>query len=304
MSKYVKPVEIKSNLHIRNRHRLRYDFPELIRCIPELADFVSPNQFNDLSIDFKNADAVKLLNKALLKHFYKTDHWDIPEGYLCPPIPGRADYIHYMADLLALDHNNMIPKGKSIKVLDIGTGANCIYPIIAHKEYGWSLVGTDIDYLAIRSAKNIADANLLSKAIEIRKQASAEKVFDGIIKPGEKFNLSICNPPFHSSAEAAKEGSERKWKNLNSANSGLNFGGQHAELYCDGGEERFLDTMIRESVQYQSNCKWFSSLVSDKKLLPLLYKTLAEVKAVAVKTINMSQGQKVSRVIVWTFPGK
>ncbi|WP_369527369.1 RlmF-related methyltransferase [Shimia thalassica] len=33
----------------------------------------------------------------------------MPAGYLCPPIPGRIDYIHYRADLFADNHNQEIP---------------------------------------------------------------------------------------------------------------------------------------------------------------------------------------------------
>ncbi|RTY85461.1 DUF890 domain-containing protein, partial [Staphylococcus aureus] len=91
----------KSELHVRNLHRSRYDFPQLIKTCPELAPFVRLNPYNDLSIDFSDPQAVKMLNKALLKHFYGIQYWDIPQDFLCPPIPGRADYIHYLADLLS-----------------------------------------------------------------------------------------------------------------------------------------------------------------------------------------------------------
>jgi 23S rRNA (adenine1618-N6)-methyltransferase len=187
------PVE-KDGFHPRNRHRLRYNFPELIIACPELADYVTPNQYQDLSIDFSDSKAVKALNKAILKQFYSVDLWDIPEGFLCPPIPGRADYIHYAADLL-IGEDGKLPKGKHIKVLDIGVGANCIYPLIGHYEYGWTFVGSEIDQLASRAATNIIDANGLSKFISIRKQRSADQIFTDIIHTEEKFSLSICNPP-------------------------------------------------------------------------------------------------------------
>ena len=94
----------KSELHVRNLHRSRYDFPQLMKTCPELAPFVSLNKYNDLSVDFSDPHAVKILNKALLKHFYGIQYWDIPQDFLCPPIPGRADYIHYLADLLSANN--------------------------------------------------------------------------------------------------------------------------------------------------------------------------------------------------------
>lgn len=297
--------EEKVILHPRNPHRFRYDFEKLIESSPELAEFVDVNEFNDKSVDFNNPEAVKALNRSLLKHFYHIDFWDIPEGYLCPPIPGRADYIHYAADLLASLNGGVIPRGKTVKILDIGVGANCVYPIVGFREYGWSFVGADIDHLAIRSAKNIIEANALSKAIEVRKQLSANHVFDGIIKPGDKFHLSICNPPFHSSSSAAEAGNQRKWKNLDrkkKVENLLNFGGQQSELSCEGGEKGFIERMILESFGYAQNCRWFSTLVSKKDTLPTAYLLLEKAGASDVRTIDMAQGQKVSRILAWTFP--
>lgn len=116
-------------MHPRNRHLNGYDFSYLVKQLPELAKWLVINKAGDTSIDFSDAKAVKMLNQALLKSYYNVDFWDIPEGYLCPPIPGRVDYIHYLADLLADDNNGVIPTGKQIKVLDIGTGANLVYPL-------------------------------------------------------------------------------------------------------------------------------------------------------------------------------
>src|SRR6478736_8432409 len=86
--------------HPRNRHRARYNFEELISNNPSLGQFVKLNKYNDKSIDFSNGEAVMQLNKALLRQYYGIRQWSIPPGYLCPPIPGRADYIHHVADLL------------------------------------------------------------------------------------------------------------------------------------------------------------------------------------------------------------
>jgi len=296
-------IDEKLELHPRNKHRGRYQFAVLIKKCPDLADFVIKNEFADETIDFTDSLAVKTLNKALLIYFYGIQLWDIPEGFLCPPIPGRADYLHYAADLIA-DSDGIIPKGKNIKVLDIGVGANCIYPLIGHSEYGWTFVGSDIDSLAIRSAKNIVDANGLSKVISIRKQKNKSKIFTDLINPGEKFKLSICNPPFHSSMKDASESTERKWKNLGKASqmgSDLNFGGKNAELWCEGGEEKFLQSMIIESEQFANAVEWFSSLVSKKETLASCYYELDKIKAKEVRTIDTHQGNKVSRILAWRF---
>ena len=295
----------KSKLHERNKHRSRYDFKSLISSCPALQTFVSINKYGDESIDFADPKAVKTLNKALLQHFYQIEYWDIPEGYLCPPIPGRADYIHYAADLLASTNNQLIPKGKKIKVLDIGVGANCVYPIIGHQEYGWSFVGSEIDETAIKSAKNIIAVNpSLKDEIEIRQQPSKSAIFKNIIHREERFELSICNPPYHASAEEANAVSQRKMRNLGNKNYAkpvLNFGGKNAELWTSGGEISFIGTMIEESKLFKSQCFWFTSLVSKSENLSSIYAMLKRAEAVEVRTNEMSTGNKITRIVAWTF---
>jgi len=295
----------KTELHPRNRHRERYDFKQLIESCPELASFVTLNSYNDESIDFFDPKAVKMLNKALLKHYYGIACWDIPENYLCPPIPGRADYIHHIADVLGSSNKGKIPAGSQIKCLDIGVGANCIYPIIGNKEYGWSFIGSEIDTVAIESAKRIIEENpLLKGKIEIRLQRNPRDIFNGIIQKDEFFDLTICNPPFHASLAEAQSGTLRKLTNLSHKKITkpiLNFGGQNSELWCEGGEERFVKEMIFQSKQFSVSCLWFSTLLSKTSSLKGVEEALKRVEAVEVKVIPMGQGNKKSRIVVWTF---
>jgi 23S rRNA (adenine1618-N6)-methyltransferase len=299
-----KPVA-KEVLHPRNLHRERYDFEQLITACPELKEFVKSNQYNSESIDFSDPEAVKILNKALLKSFYGVNDWAIPAGYLCPPIPGRADYIHYMADVLGAGNAGIIPKGDQIKVLDIGMGANCVYPLIGNSFYGWKFVGTDIDPVAIQSAKNIISLNpQLKDAIECRLQINEADIFKGVIEPGETFDMTICNPPFHASLKDAQAGTMKKWDNLDKNKQQqplLNFGGKRNELWCVGGEAAFISRMIHQSISIARQCLWFSTLVSKRDNLDEIYKALKRANAADVKTINMAQGQKISRIVAWTF---
>ena len=296
--------KVKLELHPRSQHRTRYNFDALIKSHPELANFVAPNQYGDDSVDFFNPEAVKALNTALLKHHYKVDYWDIPKDYLCPPIPGRADYIHNIADLLK-GHHTEIPKGKHIKGLDIGVGSNCIYPIIGNHEYGWSFIGSDTDETAISSAKAIEQRNSnLKSNLEIRRQEESNAFFKGILKEDERVDFTICNPPFHASVQEAQKASSKKLRNLKGKSKGkpvLNFGGQHSELWTKGGEARFVKDMIYESKHFGKQCFWFTSLISKETTLKPTYKILQKVNATDVKTIEMGQGHKISRFIAWTF---
>lgn len=295
--------KVKLQLHPRNKHRGRYDFKSLIKSCPELEAFVIVNKYQDQTINFFDPNAVKTLNRALLLHYYGIKHWDIPENYLCPPIPGRADYIHHIADLI--ETTNQSPKNSSIKCLDIGVGANCIYPIIGFKEYGWSFVGSDIHPISVKSARKLIETNPeLKDKIEIRTQNNSDHIFKGILKQDENFHITLCNPPFHSSAKEAQAGTQRKLKNLTGkkqTKTTLNFGGKSNELWCKGGEKRFIQQMILESDQFKNSCQWFTTLVSKETSLPLTYQTLKKVNAKKIKTIDMGQGNKKSRIVAWTF---
>ncbi|MFN0078494.1 MAG: 23S rRNA (adenine(1618)-N(6))-methyltransferase RlmF [Prosthecobacter sp.] len=287
---------LKDGLHPRNRFRTGYDFPQLMAASPALTAFVKPNAHGDDSIDFADPQAVKALNQALLKQAYGLQHWNIPPGYLCPPIPGRSDYIHHLADLVSLR------RGPEVRVLDIGTGANCIYPLIGASEYGWSFVGAEMDAVALRWAKKIVAANpSVAGLIDCRLQKSAMQCFHGIIQPGEHFDLTMCNPPFHASAAEAAAGTQRKLRNLGVKQDVLNFGGKAGELWCEGGEPAFIRRMIEESVAFAQRCGWFTTLVSKSEHLPRLEKALRQMKAVEVRIIDMAQGQKKSRILAWTF---
>jgi 23S rRNA (adenine1618-N6)-methyltransferase len=298
----------KNNLHPRNLHKYRYDFEDLTKTLPELQPYVFINKFNVASIDFANAAAVRLLNKSILMHFYGIKHWDVPAGYLCPPVPGRADYLHYLADLLAMNNAGKIPTGIGIKILDVGVGANCIYPIIGSKEYGWSFVGSDIDQLALDSARQIGTVNeVLKDKLECRLQKNKEHILEGIIQATDKFDAIMCNPPFHESAEEAMEGNRRKLNNLaektgkRGDEKELNFGGQANELWVEGGEKAFIIKMVKESKNFKNQCLWFSSLLSNKASIKSIENALKNAKVSKIKIVEMAQGQKVSRFIAWSF---
>lgn len=307
-----KQTKVKASLHPNNKHQGRYNLQKLIETHKELADFVKKNEHGDESIDFFDPTAVKHLNTALLKHFYEIEYWDIPKNYLCPPIPGRADYIHHVAQLIGESNYGNLPTGNQIKCLDIGVGANCIYPIIGNVEYGWSFIGADIDEKAIENAQQIIDKNFSchpepvegKREIELRLQPKPKDFFYGVIQKDERVDITICNPPFHSSEEEANAGTQRKIKNLKGKDTTeivKNFSGNHNELWCDGGENRFVRNMIKESKKFGESCFWFTSLVSKQSNLKSIYKSLENENAVEVKTIPMGQGNKTSRIVAWTF---
>ena len=254
------------------------------------------------SIDFADPAAVQALNRALLKTFYGISHWDIPAGYLSPPIPGRADYVHRVAELLR-SKSGAYPRGGSVRVLDVGVGANCIYPIIGHAEYGWTFVGSDVDPVALESARRIVDSNRsLTGAVELRLQISSDKILAGIVRKDEMFEAVICNPPFHASLAEAEAASRRKWKNLGHGDTAKrNFGGQGRELWFPGGEAAFVRRMIEEAAALRANVRWFTALISKEESLAEIERAMKKAAVTDRRTMGMEQGRKKSRIVAWTF---
>ena len=301
------PAAPVSGLHPRNPHRERYDFPALIRAHPPLARHLVAHPLAGDTVNFADPAAVLALNRALLAHHYGIARYELPPGALCPPIPGRADYLHHLADLLA--ENGLPPRGSATTLLDIGTGANCIYPLLAAAAHGWRVVGSDIQPESLASARRLVTAHpALAALIELRHQPDPAAIFANIIHLGETFAASLCNPPFHASAAEAAAGTTRKLRNLSAGRShraagqpALNFGGQAHELWCAGGETAFLRRMIAESAARPALCRWFTTLVSKSARLPELQQALATVRALEVRVIPMRHGQKHVRILAWRF---
>lgn len=288
--------EIKTGLHPRSRFRFRYDFPALAAACPSLGPFVAVNEHGEPSINYADPLAVKALNQALLSHAYGLVHWGIPAGFLCPPVPGRSDYIHYLADLISGR------RGASVRVLDVGTGASVIYPLIGVCEYDWSFVGAELDLASLRWARQVVALHpRVAGRIDLRLQKSAWQCFGGIIHPGESFDLTMCNPPFHASAAEAAAGTQRKLRNLRQKRQVLNFGGKAGELWCEGGELGFIQRMISESRVFAGQVGWFTTLVSKSAHLPKLQEALRRSEAVESRVIDMAQGQKKSRILAWRW---
>ncbi len=285
-------------MHKNNKHQNDYDFDILTQTIPDLEDYVFTNKFGSTTIDFANPEAVKCLNKALLKTYYSIDYWEFPDAHLCPPIPGRVDYTHHLADLF----KNSKPKN-SIKVLDVGTGATCIYSLLGAAEYDWQFVATEIDTQALKNAQTIIDKNNLSEVIKLRLQPNKTQILKGIMQANDVFAFSMCNPPFYKNEQEAIAATTRKLKGLNKdhTNPVRNFSGTANELWYEGGEKAFLHNYLYESSLFKTNCFWYTSLVSNKDLVKSMQKSLKKLGATQVKVINMQQGNKVSRVVAWSF---
>jgi 23S rRNA (adenine1618-N6)-methyltransferase len=281
----------KKGLHPRNKHIKGYDFNELVLTNRRLNAYLFENKFKVRSIDFSNPKAVKELNRSLLRHHYGIHFWDFPDENLCPPIPGRVDYIHHLSDLT---------ENEKVHVLDIGTGATCIYPLLGVSEYGWTFVGTDVDRDSLVSAQKIIDKNNLNDSIALRFQKDNQHILQGVLEEKDRFDLTMCNPPFYKSEAEARGANARKSRNLGNATV-RNFSGNSHELWYKGGEKAFLHTYLYESSLQPEASKWFTSLVSKKENVESLKTSAEKLGAKKFQVIPMNQGNKVTRIVAWQF---
>lgn len=285
-------------MHKNNIHSKGYDFKALMADTPQLETLVFVNKYGSQTIDFSNPEAVKTLNSALLKTYYGIQYWEFPDENLCPPIPGRADYIHTLNELL--DSSGL---KEDITVFDIGTGATCIYPLLGHKIYNWSFIASEIEGKACENAKQIIEKNALNQNIEIRFQDNPQKILEGVLDPSEKVTATLCNPPFYKNEQEANENSLRKLRGLGSPSQKVirNFSGTAKELWYPGGEKAFLHNYLYQSSLLKTNCFWYTSLVSKKEHVKSMESSLKKLGATSVKVLQMSLGNKISRVVAWTF---
>ncbi len=283
-------------LHPNNKHSQDYDFDTLCTAFPSLKEFVFTNKFNTQTIDFANPKAVKILNTALLKTYYKIEQWNFSDENLCPPIPGRVDYIHHLNDLFKASKIK-----DSINILDIGTGATCIYPLLGNRTYDWQFIGTDIDAESLKNSQLIIDNNNLSNQISLKLQDRSDTIFSESIFDRQQFAASICNPPFYSSQYEAVEANARKLKGLGIETTQRNFSGNQNELWYKGGEKAFLHNYLYQSSLFKTSCFWYTTLVSKKGNIESMIASLNKLGATNIKNIPMHQGNKVSRIVAWTF---
>ncbi len=288
--------KISKNLHPRNKFNQEYDFKKLIKRVPELKNHLIILPDNRQSLNFRDPEAVFLLNKALLEYGYQIKEWDTLPNSLSPSIPGRLNYIQYLADLIHAQ-----PKAK-IKILDIGTGSGLIYPILGFLEFGWHFVASDTHIPSLQHAHKIISSNPnLKKGIEIRHQEDSRRILKGIIKEGEFYDAIMCNPPFYKSRDDYRQTVLRKNQKLHkeTENSSANFQGLSNELWYPGGEQKFISNMIYESFDLKDQIGICSVLVSNKDNLKPLKAILEYHKIQDILVTQMNQGNKINRILSW-----
>lgn len=298
------------------------DFAALASRHPALAQHVHIRQDGSGAVNFANADASRAVTAALLAEHYGVA-WSVAPGQLIPPVPGRANYIAWLADLLALSS----PPGQVVG-LDIGCGANLIYPLLGAAQHGWRFVGADITDVANAGAHaNLAANPHLAPLIEVRdvreqpadaangtaaaavaadsgrmqgpaasnaampdgSDAFPNSVLRPAMRPGERFAFCMTNPPFFESIEQA---------GLNPQTAHM---GTAEEMVCPGGEAAFVGAMVADSLLLRDRIHWYTAMLGRKASLKALRTALYRHRPTALRTTEFAQGRTSRWGLAWSF---
>ena len=269
------------------------NFEELSNQFHEFKQYVYKTKSGNYSINWNDAKAVLTLNKCLLKKDFNVDYYDVPSNFLIPTIPSRLNYLLFLKKLLMIfDLENT----EQITVIDIGTGANIIYPLLGCSKYHWNFIASDTNTEAIENAKKIIKNNNLENQIIIKHQNDPMKIFEGIIDANEynerDFVFSMCNPPFYDSE------TELKFEN-NKKDNEFNF----SEVYYKGGEFQFIMNIIQESEIFKKNIFIFTSLMGKKTTFKKIKRIFTQntEKFPFFKHETLIQGNNVRWVVAWSY---
>ncbi|KFB50082.1 AGAP011889-PA-like protein [Anopheles sinensis] len=247
-------------MHPRNRYRERPNFQDLVKQFPELNQVAIVDVSGKVKLNYKDAQALQLLSKYLLLRDFGLN-LELPPGKLVPTLPLRLNYIHWLEDIGDIAGW----QGKdSVKGIDIGCGASCIYPLLAvvQTNHRWHMVAIEKAEDSLQIAKANVLRNSLEQYIDVRPQvAGGQTILLEVLNnhPDERFDFCMCNPPFYDSATGVKH-QNRTGKRREPSNAST---GSVEELCTDGGEVSFISQIIEESLQLKDRVSVYTTMIAS-----------------------------------------
>ena len=269
------------------------DFLTLIKEFPELKKYIlKQNEDNEeeFQFDWSNNELSLLMDKSILNYYFDIKYYDIPKGFLIPPIPSRINYINLINSIITKLINDI--DIKNIIGIDIGTGANIIYPILGYSIYKWKFICTEINKEAYNNAKLILQKNNLENNINIIKQNNKDNIFISILNRENKYIFSMCNPPYYNYENEIKLEDKKR-------DNEYNFD----EIYYKNGEYGFFQRYFEESICYKNNVFLYTILIGKKINAENIYDKLSSYNDI-IKIYNMQKiltGNNVRYIIYWSF---
>lgn len=286
----------------RGTNAPRYDFEALARADEAFAAVVTRRTCaktgkTTYGVDFTDWTSTKALTGAILRVEHGVAGWDVPRGHLVPTATNRTRYLEWLEKLYRLSSPSEACGDENAgvaRVLDVGTGASVIYPLLGASTFGWRFVGTDVTDEALESAReNLRKNPHLEPLIEIRdardEDGSRDRILRGVVEEGERFTFCMCNPPFFESMEDA------------GLNPNTACGGTEIEMVCPGGEEAFVKRMFADSLEMKESIHWFTTMCGKKSTMTKMRSLFHATRVPAVRTTELVHGKTSRWCIAWSF---
>lgn len=171
------PPKLNKFMHPRNPYRTPPSFKKLATEYPEFRAHCSYDVAGKVHLDFKNPDALRALTTCLLHQDFGLEV-NIPSDRLVPTLPLRLNYLLWLEDLLFLAARRCggsgggegdSPEPPPVVGVDIGTGAACVYPLLAASHFSWCMLATETDPTSCQSALENVQKNGLAGQVAVRK---------------------------------------------------------------------------------------------------------------------------------------
>nr|CAD7600487.1 unnamed protein product [Timema genevievae] len=246
-----------------------------------------------MTINFKDTAALHALSTTLLEKDFNLKV-NIPTDRLVPTIPSRLNYILLIEDLLDCGGR----RAGDVHGIDIGTGASCVYSLLAAKTKQWKMLATEVDKESVKFAIENVQRNNLQHLILV-KSVSHTVVLKGALEEDYSYDFCMCNPPFFSAESELNPSVKRRSPNRPHPRNGLT--GSLQEVVVMGGEVAFIKRMIEESLELKTTIKIYSSLVGHKSSLTPLKNALKQAGVSNMTEVMFRQGHTSRWILAWTF---
>lgn len=178
-----------------------------------------------------------------------------------------------------------------------GTGASCIYPLIAARLHpAWRLLATDIDRDSVRHALANTARNGLAGQIRVVLADPEDQLLARVAAQDEPFHFCICNPPFYPDRADVRRRSALK---QSAARTALCY--SDSEAVYPGGEAAFVQRIIGESLVLTHRIHWYTALLGLKESVAVLQRVLQTHRVPRTKVFTSKVGHTRRWILAWSF---
>lgn len=288
-------MSVKKFMHPRNIYRKPPDFKDLALKYPEFRKFAHQDLSGKVTINFKDAEALRALSRCLLHHDFNLTV-DIPQDRLVPTIPLRLNYLLWLEDILI--ENSL--QSADITGIDIGTGASCVYPLIGAAHFKWHMLATEIDEVSYQVACKNVEVNNLQSMITVKK-VSDDTLLASAVDKDRCYEFCMCNPPFYSCETELDPKIISHSRKLSRAPPHNAPTGSTLELASPGGEIGFIKRMLHDSMKLKNLIRVYTVMMGFKSSVKVVEGLLREANVLSIGTTEFFQGHTTRWGIAWTY---